>query len=77
MRFAMTAKTIMRERQNEDNDGLRDITAKNVAKVTRFREGGMDELESEVRRMEARERMIEKKRERDARKEEEKEAQGR
>ena len=32
--------------------GIRDITARNVAKVTRFREGGEEELERTVRRLE-------------------------
>lgn len=50
MRFAMTAKTLVRERQSET--GIRDITARNVAKVTRFREGGEGELERTVRRLE-------------------------
>jgi len=50
MRFAMTAKTLVRERQREI--GIREITARNVAKVTRFREGGEEELEKTVRRME-------------------------
>ena len=50
MRFAMTAKTLVRERQSEG--GIRDITARNVAKVTRFREGGEEELEKMVRRLE-------------------------
>ena len=53
MRFAMTAKTLMRERASEDGV-VREITAKNVRKVTRFREGGMGALEREVRRLEAR-----------------------
>lgn len=50
MRFAMTAKTLMRERASEE--GVREITAKNVKKVTRFREGGMEALEREVRKLE-------------------------
>lgn len=50
MRFAMTAKTLVRERQSEN--GIRDVTARNVAKVTRFREGGEEELERTVRRLE-------------------------
>lgn len=51
MRFAMTAKTLVRERQSETG-GIREITARNVAKVTRFREGGEEELEKTVRRLE-------------------------
>ncbi len=52
MRFAMTAKTLVRERASEE--GVREITAKNVRKVTRFRQGGMEALEKEVRRLEMR-----------------------
>ena len=43
----------MRERQSEGDGGMREITARNVEKVTRFREGGMDELEAAVERLEA------------------------
>ncbi|KAL8681833.1 MAG: hypothetical protein Q9186_002065 [Xanthomendoza sp. 1 TL-2023] len=50
MRFHMTAKTLVKERASEE--GIRDMTAKNVMKVTRFRKGGEAELEKEVRRME-------------------------
>lgn len=50
MRFAMTAKSLVRERKGEG--GVRDITARNVEKVTRFREGGVEALEKMVRRME-------------------------
>ncbi|KAL8897823.1 MAG: hypothetical protein Q9180_004053 [Flavoplaca navasiana] len=50
MRFHMTAKTLVRERASEE--GVRELTAKNVQKVTRYREGGMEDLEKEVRRME-------------------------
>lgn len=52
MRFAITAKTLMRERESET--GVRELTVKNVRKVTQFREGGMEALEREVRRLEAR-----------------------
>ena len=69
MRFAMTAKTLVRERQSEGDEGMREITARNVEKVTRFREGGMDELERAVKRLEAHARRKEK--------EAEDEAQGR
>lgn len=74
MRFAMTAKTLMRERQSEGDRGIREITAKNVEKVTRFREGGMDELEATVKRLEARAKTLESQAEAEARK---REAQGR
>ncbi|CAF9942040.1 MAG: hypothetical protein ALECFALPRED_009462 [Alectoria fallacina] len=50
MRFAMTAKTLVRERASDE--GIREITARNVAKVTRFREDGEEELERTVRRLE-------------------------
>ena len=50
MRFAMTAKTLVRER--EKDLGMGPITAKNVKKVTRFRKGGMGALKAEVRRIE-------------------------
>ncbi|CAF9932042.1 MAG: hypothetical protein HETSPECPRED_008262 [Heterodermia speciosa] len=53
MRFAMTAKTLVRERATEG--GVREITARNVQKVTRFRQGGMEELERTVRNVEAEE----------------------
>ncbi len=56
MRFAMTAKTLMRERATEG--GVREITARNVGKVTRFREGGVEELEKAVRRMETRRGLV-------------------
>ncbi len=48
----MTAKTLVRERATEE--GVRELTAKNIAKVTRYRSNGMEELEREVKRMEAR-----------------------
>ncbi|KAL8909762.1 MAG: hypothetical protein Q9207_000072 [Kuettlingeria erythrocarpa] len=51
MRFLMTAKTLVRERTTEE--GIRDITARNVGKVTRYRPDGFQELEKEVKRMEA------------------------
>ncbi|KAL9029369.1 MAG: hypothetical protein Q9196_002376 [Gyalolechia fulgens] len=50
MRFHMTAKTLVRERATEE--GVREITARNVKKVTRYRDGGVEELEKEVKRME-------------------------
>lgn len=58
----MTARTLVRERAALDSSttglaaanrgGIREITAKNVAKVTRFREGGLEALEREVKRLE-------------------------
>lgn len=43
MRFAMTAATLAR--QQEEGVGMNEITSLNVRKVTRFREGGEQELE--------------------------------
>ncbi|KAL8761801.1 MAG: hypothetical protein Q9184_002124 [Pyrenodesmia sp. 2 TL-2023] len=51
MRFLMTAKTLVRERTTDQ--GIREITAMNVGKVTRYRPDGFEELEKEVKRMEA------------------------
>ena len=50
MRFAMTARTLMKLR--EDEKSLNEITSLNVHKVTRFRKGGEEDLEKEVRRCE-------------------------
>ncbi|MCJ1243462.1 hypothetical protein MMC30_000659 [Trapelia coarctata] len=54
IRFAMTAKTLVRERAADE--GLRPMTAKNVKKVTQFRPGGEEELERTVRALEGQER---------------------
>ncbi|KAL8970432.1 MAG: hypothetical protein Q9183_001526 [Haloplaca sp. 2 TL-2023] len=59
MRFSMTAKTLVKERMGEE--GMRQITANNVRKVTQFRKGGLDALEKEVARLEAQEANEEKK----------------
>lgn len=54
MRFAMTAKTLVRERRRRnEEEGVREITARNVQKVTRFRKNGLWDLEREVRRLES------------------------
>lgn len=58
MRFAMTAKTLVRERKRggrneEEGEGVREITARNVQKVTRFRKNGLWDLEREVKRLES------------------------
>ena len=50
----MTAKTLVRERETEG--GIRESTARNVRKVTRYREGGEEELEKTVRALESTER---------------------
>ena len=50
MRFAITARTVAREREEEG--GVREVTLRNIAKVTRFRRGGEEELEKAVRRLE-------------------------
>ena len=50
IRFAMTAKTVARERALEG--GIREITLRNIAKVTRFREGGEEALQKMVRAVE-------------------------
>ena len=60
MRFAMTAKTLVKERASED--GIRELTAKNVRKVTRYREKGQEELERTVKVLEEAERNEERRR---------------
>jgi hypothetical protein len=46
MRFAMTAATLARRR--EEGVSMNEVTALNVKKVTQFREGGEEELERMV-----------------------------
>ena len=65
MRFAMTARSLVRERKGEghraasagagpgEGGAIRDITARNVLKVTRYRKNGEEELTKEVKRLEA------------------------
>lgn len=48
MRFAMTAQTVARDRLL--NRPQSDLTAQNVKKVTRFREGGREALEAMIDR---------------------------
>ena len=55
MRFAMTAKSLARQRASSE-DATNDVTALNVRKVTRFRPGGQSALEKEVKRIEAEQR---------------------
>lgn len=50
MRFAMTARTIAKLRA--EGKAINDMTAGNIAKVTRFREGGEEKLEEMVGRFE-------------------------
>lgn len=60
MRFAMTARTLARQRSIADERekegkvlwGMNDITAMNIKKVTRFRQGGEEELEKMVEKFE-------------------------
>lgn len=55
MRFAITARALVRQREREEQgtgNGLSEIMATNIRKVTRFREGGEEVLEREVRRLE-------------------------
>ncbi|KAJ5151865.1 54S ribosomal protein L8 [Penicillium capsulatum] len=47
MRFALTARTVARQREN-GNDFLNQLTAMNVRKVTRFRAGGIEALEEAI-----------------------------
>lgn len=51
MRFAMTAKTLSNLPENKQ---INEITAKNVKKVTQFRQDGMDALRSMVETMRTR-----------------------
>lgn len=65
MRFAITARALVKQREREESQahdrgqgsGMTEILAANVRKVTRFREGGEEELEREVRRLERMDRM--------------------
>jgi hypothetical protein len=52
MRFAMTAATLARRQQA--GEGINELTALNVKKVTQFREGGEEELKRMVAVIEAR-----------------------
>ena len=51
MRFAMTAKALVRQREEELP--MHELTALNIRKVTRFRTDGEEALEAEVRRLES------------------------
>ncbi|KAJ6036113.1 54S ribosomal protein L8 [Penicillium herquei] len=50
MRFAMTARTVARQRERGIEE-LNDLTTLNVNKVTRFRKGGMEALESAISKL--------------------------
>ena len=55
MRFAMTARSLVRERMmaaDDEGRGVRDITARNIQKVTRYRTDGESALLKEVERLE-------------------------
>ena len=56
MRFAMTAKTLARERAA--GEAIRPLTASNVKKVTRYRPNGKVELEELVSKIEDRQEEI-------------------
>jgi large subunit ribosomal protein L17 len=49
IRFAMTARTIAREREEGRHVG--EMTARNIDKVTRYRKDGENELESMVEQL--------------------------
>ncbi|KAL2004030.1 hypothetical protein VTN02DRAFT_828 [Thermoascus thermophilus] len=59
MRFALTAKTLARQRA-QGFETLNELTALNVKKVTQFRKGGVEELEKEIKRLELRDKEKEK-----------------
>jgi len=49
MRFAMTARAVSRQRDQEWD--MNEITERNIHKVTRFRKGGMEALEEAVKKL--------------------------
>ncbi|EAL90270.1 hypothetical protein KXW98_005507 [Aspergillus fumigatus] len=51
MRFAMTARTVARQRA-QGLETLNELTTLNVHKVTRFRKGGVEDLEKAIKRLE-------------------------
>ncbi|RAL00289.1 mitochondrial 54S ribosomal protein bL17m [Aspergillus ibericus CBS 121593] len=51
MRFALTARTVARQRA-QGLETLNELTTMNVNKVTRFRKGGVADLEREIKRLE-------------------------
>lgn len=50
MRFAMTARTVLRQRENGSGE-LNPLTKLNVNKVTQFRKGGIEALEEAIRKL--------------------------
>lgn len=50
MRFAMTARTVARER-SKGFDTLNELTTLNVRKVTRFRKDGVSDLEEAIQNL--------------------------
>lgn len=50
MRFAMTARTVLRQRENGTGQ-VNELTKLNMDKVTRFRKGGIEALEEAVRKL--------------------------
>jgi large subunit ribosomal protein L17 len=51
MRFAMTARTVARQR-SQGLESLNELTTLNVRKVTRFRKGGVEDLEQAIMKLE-------------------------
>lgn len=51
MRFAMTARTVARQRA-QGFDTLNETTTLNVKKVTQFRDNGVENLEEAIKRLE-------------------------
>ncbi|PLB35888.1 mitochondrial 54S ribosomal protein bL17m [Aspergillus candidus] len=51
MRFAMTARTVARNR-SQGFEGLNELTTLNVRKVTRYRKDGVDDLERAIKKLE-------------------------
>lgn len=57
MRFSMTAKALVRQR--EEGLAMHELTALNIRKVTRFRKDGEQALEGEVTRLEQEKERVE------------------
>jgi large subunit ribosomal protein L17 len=50
MRFALTARTIARQR-SQGLETLNELTVTNVRKVTRFRKNGVEDLEDAIKKI--------------------------